>query len=189
MSTPNIDIGTKVTLSKNSRWWNDGCSNPIGITGVVVRNYTHGDENYDYLPYQVRWANGQKNAYKDQDLKVLGQGYNLGEIYVNIHGDVHSLGKVGTFSGIVIDTYRPLYVGDLLKVTCLKTGEVDIRPLIYEGGHFYIWGYGVRSQSGNWDGQLKVEWVENFDDVGYTGSWSNGRLHWCKELVEGLPTW
>lgn len=175
MSTPNIDIGTKVTLSKNSRWWNDGCSNPIGITGVVVRNYTHGDENYDYLPYQVRWANGQKNAYKDQDLKVLGQGYNLGEIYVNIHGDVHSLGKVGTFSGIVIDTYRPLYVGDLLKVTCLKTGEVDIRPLIYEGGHFYIWGYGVRSRSGNWDGQLKVEWVENFDDVGYTGSWSNGR--------------
>ena len=43
MST--IEVGSKVTLSKESKWWNDedmSLGNPQGVVGVVIRNQLDG---------------------------------------------------------------------------------------------------------------------------------------------------
>lgn len=186
-----IVIGTKVTLSKDSRWWNDEdmpLGNPQGIAGVVTRNQLDGCK-VCHLPYQVQWNNGQRNSYDAVDLKVLGQGYNFGDFYTNIDGDVYNLGRIGTYSKINLYGYGPLYVGDLLEVRDLRTNECGIAPLIFDGIHFYIWGWGVRSRGGDWKDKLEVKLHSGFGEISFCGSWSIGRVHWCKHFVEGLPTW
>ncbi|QVG64084.1 hypothetical protein Herod_00019 [Acinetobacter phage Herod] len=185
-----IVIGTKVTLSKESEWWSDDgmFDNPQGIAGVVTRNQLDGCK-VCHLPYQVQWNNGQRNSYDAFDLKVLGQGYNFGELYTNIHGDIYHLGRIGTYSKINLFERGPLYVGDLLEVRDLRTNECGIAPLVFDGTHFYIWGWGVRSRGGDWKDKIEVKLHSRFGEISFCGSWSCGRVHWCKKFVEGLPTW
>ncbi|QVG64250.1 hypothetical protein Bestia_00017 [Acinetobacter phage Bestia] len=185
-----IQVGTKVTLSKESEWWNDDgmFNNPQGIAGVVIRNQLDGCKVHGW-PYQVQWDNDESNSYNAVDLKVLGQGYNFGELYTNIHGDIYHLGRIGTYSKINLFECGPLYVGDLLEVRDLRTNECGIAPLVFDGTHFYIWGWGVRSRDGDWKNKLEVKLHSGFGGIPFCGSWTLGQVHWCKQFVEGLPSW
>lgn len=186
-----IKVGTKVTLDKESQWWNDSdrdLGNPQGIVGVVIRNQIDGCK-YTTLPYQVKWSDGDRNSYDADDLKVLGQGYNFGELYVNIHGDIHSLGEVGMYSKINPFGYGPLYVGDLLEVRDLRTNECGIAPLVFDGTHFYIYGWEIMFRNGDWQDKLEVKLHSRFGETPFNGSWSCGRVHWCREFVEDFPAW
>lgn len=185
-----IVIGTKVTLSKESEWWNDEgmFNNPQGIAGVVIRNELDGYK-VCHLPYQVQWDNGQRNSYDAVDLKVLGQGYNFGELYTNIHGDIYHLGRIGTYSKINLFERGPLYVGDLLEVRDLRTNECGIGSLVFDGEHFFIYGWKILSRNGDWKDKLEVKLHSRFGDISFCDSWKLGRVHWCKQFVEGLPTW
>lgn len=191
MSHVEIKVGTKVTLSKESTWWNDEdmpLGNPQGIAGVVIRNQLDAYP-VRFLPYQVKWDNGQRNSYCEFDLKVLGQGYNFGELYTNIHGDLHHLGKIGTHSKIKLYACEPLYVGDLLEVRDLTTNVCGIAPLVFDGKNFFIYGWEIMSRNGDWKDKLEVKLHSRFGEISFTGSWSCGRVHWCKQFVEDLPTW
>lgn len=191
MSHVEIKVGTKVTLSKESKWWNDEdmpLGNPQGIVGVVIRNQLDGCK-VCHLPYQVQWSNGDRNSYDVDDLKVLGQGYNFGELYTNIHGDLHHLGKIGTYSQINLFGYGSLYVGDLLEVHDLYTDVWGIAPLVFDGKNFFIYGWEIMSRNGDWKDKLEVKLHSRFGEISFTGSWSCNRVHWCKQFVEDLPTW
>lgn len=176
-----IVVGTKVTLEANSRWHNTW-GNPTGIAGIVIRICGI------FLPYQVTWSDGKVNSYEKDDLKVLGQGCSFGELYVNIYGEVHSLGKVGQLSDIMLES-QSLYVGDILEVKNIRTGDITVSPLVFSGGNYFIWNYANTSKGGKWEGHLEVKMHTPFGSLDRKGSWSLGRVHWCKEIVEGLPTW
>lgn len=191
MSHVEIKVGTKVTLSKESKWWNDEdmpLGNPQGIAGVVIRNQLDGCK-VCHLPYQVQWDNGQRNSYDAVDLKVLGQGYNFGDFYTNIHGDIYHLGRIGTYSKINLFGYGPLYVGDLLEVRDLRTNVWRIAPLVFDGTTFFVYGWEIMFKHGDWKDKLEVQLHSRFGEIPFNGSWSCTTVHWCERFVEDFPTW
>ena len=61
------EVGDKVTLSPDSKWWReDSQHNPRDKVGLVRSVASKGKYCY------VIWGNGIDNVYGDSDLKVLG---------------------------------------------------------------------------------------------------------------------
>lgn len=64
-----FQVGTKVTLSRNSQfYYMMSENNPQDIVGVVVNIRTMGKFKID-----VEWSNGGWNGYQPRDLKILGE--------------------------------------------------------------------------------------------------------------------
>ena len=61
------EVGDKVPLSPDSKWWReDSQHNPRDMVGLVRSVASKGKYCY------VIWGNGIDNVYGDSDLKVLG---------------------------------------------------------------------------------------------------------------------
>lgn len=148
-----IQVGTKVTLDKGSRWYfvdEEGMSppyNPVGIHGQVILI----DDEME-LCFVVKWSNGQTNSYEADDLKVLGQVI-LPKYLVkrNDHYDDEFYGNIGEATPLVGTDGLPLFVGDLVKIG-FKDSVPSIHPVVKTKKGYFIMGYRSATLNGNtWD--------------------------------------
>ncbi|MGQ1358400.1 hypothetical protein ACT414_18550 (plasmid) [Acinetobacter baumannii] len=158
-----IQVGTKVTLEKSSRWavtLSNGESsplNPVGIHGQVISI----NDNLR-LRFVVKWSNGKTNYYGADDLKVLGQVI-LPKYLVkkNDHYDDEFYGNIGEATPLVGTDGLPLFVGDLVKIN-FKDSVPSIHPVVKTKKGYFIMGYRSATLNGNtWD-DVSYEKHESF---------------------------
>jgi hypothetical protein len=104
---------------------------------------------------------------------------------------VFPLGRVGEYSGTSIKgTTEPLYIGDILRVVSKRTGADTQCVLCQDEKGIFVFGWESSTRNGNWDPDLEISKFEAFSDVKFSESWGGGySARWCKNLVDGEPTW
>lgn len=164
-----IQVGTKVTLEKNSRWAvvdENGESsdwNPVGITGKVISVNTA-----IRMPFYVKWENGETNYYREVDLKVLGQSIaNKYLIKKNAHGADDFYGNLGESTPLVGTDGEPLFVGDTVAIS-FKGDDPSIHPVVKSKGRYFVMGYKSATADGNtWDDVSYAKHDSYYNDPHY----------------------
>jgi hypothetical protein len=74
-----MKVGDKVKIRNTSRFYLDGSSyNPKDTLGEVINS-----NQWNALPFLVKWENGEENAYSEEDLDIAEQKDKIVESVIN----------------------------------------------------------------------------------------------------------